>query len=207
MGPGPSRPISLTPRPPLGAFKNIPGQNCQELFFEDRARRNRSRRGAPPRRAAAPRRSARDLPAAIPRPEQDKIAGLVRAPVAPRVVPQSMWARRAWGRGHRLHPPQRSGRSRSRWSSMPIIGRRLSPAQSRRINSLSAEWGFGRRTGVTVMPSRSAACPSSRACRWTGGMMAAAALMMVPPVVPLIFVQRHLVVWSRQGVAGPGTPR
>ena len=38
-------------------------------------------------------------------------------------------------------------------------------------------------------------------------MMAAAALMMVPPVVPLIFVQRHLVVWSRQGVAGPGTPR
>lgn len=40
-------------------------------------------------------------------------------------------------------PPQRNGKSRSMWSSVLIMGRRLSPDQSRKINHLSARRGFG----------------------------------------------------------------
>jgi hypothetical protein len=39
--------------------------------------------------------------------------------------------------------PQRNGQSRSRWSSVLIMGQRLSPDRSRRINHFSAGRGFG----------------------------------------------------------------
>ena len=47
-------------------------------------------------------------------------------------------------------PPQRNGKRRSRWSSVLIIGQRLSRDQSREINRLSAGRGFGEAQGVRV---------------------------------------------------------